>query len=133
MGHCCKVLIIVSFSFLLSCGGSKDKSKGENLCSYVFADSLRGWIHKRMPDSSKQWLVQGDTIKLFFYEDAAKKLWQPEFSDSAVNELSRSCGFTWKELSASDGNRRWELSLPFEKKDTSYRTPNNLLTYLFRQ
>lgn len=99
-------------------------------CSYVMADSLNIWCKQKMA-ANRLFLKDQDTIRLVFNEDDVSQLWQTSHSDSLVRELGNDCGFGWLELPAKDGNRFWQLSLPFEKTDSTYIVPNNLLTYLF--
>jgi hypothetical protein len=120
----------VCYWTILSCRTHQSVSYDVS-CSYVFADSIRVWLHNKMPEGVRQWIEEKDSLKIFFYEEEAKKLWQGINSDLAVNELSRNCGFSWILLESSDGNKRWQLGLGLQRKDTTFIIPNNLLIYLF--
>jgi hypothetical protein len=126
-----KITVAVFFAVLLlaACKEKQEDIKPASV-SYVVSDSLKAWCKNKLPENRISY--EGSTIKLLFFQEDLDQLWKPAYAEAEVKELAAKEQFNWQELPVHEGNRRWELSMPLQEKDSTYITPNNLLLYLFR-
>jgi len=117
--------------FMVACdnsGGPKNSEEG--LCSYIVRDSLLAWMDAK----GMRPAVQGDTLRISFNRHQPQELWGPKFTDSAaVQTMAALCGSRWRRTGASEGYPTYELQVMLQTSDSTYKVPNNLVLYLFKQ
>ncbi|MCG2615843.1 hypothetical protein LZZ85_16225 [Terrimonas sp. NA20] len=122
-------VLLAATTLLFACKQKEQENKPSAI-SHVVSDSLKVWCKNKMPAS--RILEEAANLKLVFFEEELNLLWRPAYREDLVKEMADRGNFSWEELPAHEGNRRWQLSLNFQQEDSTYATPNNLLLYLFR-